>query len=221
MSAPTTPELRRGLLVLGAVAAGAAALVALTWQAAAPRIDANVAVRAEAAIAAVLGSVAFDNRLSATAQAPDSPAARQAGVEQTWVARQGTTPVALVLQISTADGYSGRIVLLVGLTPAGEVLGVETLAHRETPGLGDFIETTRSDWLRQFHGRRLGAPPVEAWRVQRDGGTFDAVTGATVTARAVTGALRRALVYFHTEGKALLQPADPQTAEPSLPMPGP
>ncbi|MCC5861111.1 MAG: RnfABCDGE type electron transport complex subunit G [Gammaproteobacteria bacterium] len=212
MTTPPTSELRRGLVLLCGVAIAAAGLVALTWQAAAPRIEANVQARAEAGLAAVLGDTVFDNALAATGYRPQSPAARIAGVEHVWLARRRGEPVGVVLQAATTEGYSGRIVLLVGLTPGGEVLGVETLAHRETPGLGDFIETARSDWLMQFQGRQLGRPPAERWRMRRDGGEFDAVTGATVTARAVTGALHRALVYFDAEAQALLAGRDPDHA---------
>ncbi len=218
MTPSPTSELRRGLAVLCGVAIAAAGLVALTWQAAAPRIEANVQARAEAGLAAVLGNRVFDNALAATGHSPQSAAARAAGIERVWLARREGEPVAVVLQVATAEGYSGRIVLLLGLTPAGEVLGVETLSHRETPGLGDFIEADRSDWLSQFHGRGLGHPSAERWRVRRDGGDFDAVTGATVTARAVTGALQRALVYFEGHAPTLLAYRDPDpthgTADP-------
>ena len=57
---------------------------------------------------------------------------------------------------------------------------MHVLAHRETPGLGDLVESSKSDWVRQFDGRSLGDPAVEDWRIERDGGAFDQLTGASI-----------------------------------------
>ena len=43
-------------------------------------------------------------------------------------------PAAALVKTTAPDGYSGAIELLVGITPAGELLGVRVLTHRETPG---------------------------------------------------------------------------------------
>jgi electron transport complex protein RnfG len=112
-------------------------------------------------------------------------------------------PAGLVMEITAPDGYNGAIELLVGIFPDGAVSGVRVVAHRETPGLGDPIEARRSDWILGFDGRSLGDPPVERWAVRRDGGDFDQFTGATITPRAVVGAVRRALEYHHQHGEAL------------------
>ncbi len=78
----------------------------------------------------------------------------------------------------------------------GVVTGVRILKHRETPGLGDKIEPTRSDWIHQFAGRSLVDPETSRWAIKYDGGDFDQLTGASITPRAVIGALRDTLVYF-------------------------
>jgi electron transport complex protein RnfG len=86
------------------------------------------------------------------------------------------------------------------------------LEHRETPGLGDFVEERRTQWIRQFDGRSLGAPPPAGWQVRKDGGDFDQYTGATITSRAVTHAVRDALTYFARHRAALL--AAPPSPDP-------
>lgn len=118
-------------------------------------------------------------------------------------ARVGGDDRALVLDIVAPDGYGGPIGLLVAVDRAGRVLGVRVTAHRETPGLGDGIESGRSDWITRFRGRFLGDPPASRWTVRRDGGDFDQFAGATVTPRAVVRAVKRCLQFVARHGDAL------------------
>ena len=85
----------------------------------------------------------------------------------------------------------------------GRVAGVRIVRHNETPGLGDKIESGKSDWVGQFAGRALGDPELTAWGIQADGGAFDQLTGATVTPRTVVEAIRDTLVYFNAEKESL------------------
>ncbi len=118
-------------------------------------------------------------------------------------ARRNGEPVAVVMAPVAPDGYSGSIRLLVGINLDGSLSGVRTLAHRETPGLGDKIEVERSDWILGFDGKSLGNPPLEAWQVRRDGGAFDQFTGATITPRAMVKAVRNSLIYYRDNREAL------------------
>jgi electron transport complex protein RnfG len=104
-----------------------------------------------------------------------------------------------VLTVIAPDGYSGNIKLLVGVYYDGRVAGVRAVSHKETPGLGDYIETGRSDWILGFNGRSLVSPSPGDWRVKPDGGVFDAFTGATITPRAVVRAVYKSLLYFERE----------------------
>ena len=98
--------------------------------------------------------------------------------------------------MTARDGYSGPIRLLVGIAVDGTVTGVRILQHRETPGLGDKIESARSDWVFQFDGRSIGDPVTTGWAIEVDGGEFDQLTGASVTPRAIIKAIRDTLIYF-------------------------
>ena len=127
-------------------------------------------------------------------------------------ARMGGKPVALVIAVVAPDGYSGSIKLLVGIKADGTLSGVRVVAHRETPGLGDAIDEARSDWIHIFDGKSLDDPTPGQWKVKKDGGHFDQLTGATITPRAVVKAVRQALLYYrqhqeelfaeHTHGEA-------------------
>ena len=113
-------------------------------------------------------------------------------------ARMDGKPVALVITPTAPDGYSGDIKLLVGIRYDGELAGVRVLSHKETPGLGDAIEERRSKWIYQFDGRSLSNPEPEGWKVQRDRGRFDQLTGATISSRAVVKAVKKTLEYYQS-----------------------
>lgn len=118
-------------------------------------------------------------------------------------ARKAGAPVAVVLHTVAPDGYRGPIELLVAIDQRGALLGVQVVRHRETPGLGDAFENRNRDWLPKFTGRSLEHPPQQRWSVRRDGGDFDAFTGATITPRAIVKAVRRALEFYRAKQAVL------------------
>ena len=111
-------------------------------------------------------------------------------------ARRQGVPLAVVLRFKAVNGYNGDIALLAGINRDGSLRGVRVVSHRETPGLGDAIETEKSSWIGQFVGKSLDDPSRDRWTVRRDGGEFDQFTGATITPRAIVEAVRDALRYF-------------------------
>lgn len=184
----------RTAVVLAVFAALTTGAVALVHEHSAARIAANDAQARRRQVAEILPEQAHDNvphedRITVTDEL-------LGGVEQpVYRARRAGEPVASVIQVIAHDGYNGSIVLLVGIDVQGNVLAVRALQHRETPGLGDAIEMSKDDWIASFDGASLAAPRG-AWAVRRDGGEFDQLTGATVTSRAVVGAVHDALLYF-------------------------
>ncbi|WP_375054967.1 electron transport complex subunit RsxG [Zobellella sp. DQSA1] len=101
------------------------------------------------------------------------------------------------------DGYSGAIKLVVGVNADGRLSGVRVLGHNETPGLGDKIELKKSPWVLAFDGMQLQGEDDARWAVRRDGGQFDAFTGATITPRAVVRAVRQVLLMLELEPELL------------------
>ena len=108
----------------------------------------------------------------------------------------GDDPVAALFVVSARDGYAGPIRFLVGISMGGSITGVRILEHRETPGLGDRIDVTKSDWVLQFNGHSLQEPEPGQWSIKGDGGAFDQLTGASVTPRAVIKGIKQTLIYF-------------------------
>jgi len=112
--------------------------------------------------------------------------------------RQGEI-VAVAFPLTAPDGYNGPINLLLAVDRNGRIMGVRVVSHLETPGLGDRIESRRSNWVEQFRGKSMEDPPGERWKVKKDGGIFDQFSGATITPRIIVKAIHRALTVINAE----------------------
>lgn len=102
-------------------------------------------------------------------------------------------------------GYSGDITLIIGIDNKGKLLGVRVVSHTETPGLGDKMETARSNWIYSFDGMTLEETNEHNWAVKKDGGQFDQFTGATITPRAIVKAVKHGMLFFQQNREQLLQ----------------
>jgi electron transport complex protein RnfG len=126
-------------------------------------------------------------------------------------ARKDGQDIAVVISSVAPNGYNGPIQMLVGIYNDGRLAGVRVVKHRETPGLGDAVSTTHSDWILGFNNKSLSNPESKYWKVKRDGGTFDQFTGATITPRAVVKAIHNALLYFSKNQTMLFSQPSKQT----------
>lgn len=97
----------------------------------------------------------------------------------------------IAFKVTAPDGYSGNIDIMVGMEPEGHLTGIEILSHAETPGLGAKI--VEPEFKNQFKGKGLDNAD---WRVKKDGGDFDQITGATISPRAVVKAIRSGLEFY-------------------------
>ena len=84
------------------------------------------------------------------------------------------------------SGYGGEIVLMVGFTPDFKISTYKKLIASETPGLGTNLSSPA--FMKQFEGMDASKPIS----VKKDGGKIDAITSATITSRAVCGAINDA-----------------------------
>jgi electron transport complex protein RnfG len=184
-------------VTLAVVAAFCTSLVAFTWQQTEERIEANKKAWLERSLQPALAGLFFDSPVTESMiiiPAPhELPGSEDAIIYRVFA---GETPVAALFVVSARDGYAGAIRFLVGISMDGTVTGVRVLEHRETPGMGDKIETIKSDWVLQFDGHSLQDPEPVRWAIKDDGGEFDQLTGASVTPRAVIKAIKQTLQYF-------------------------
>ena len=156
----------------------------------------------------VLPTTLHDNDLLQDAiKLPPTPALGQRGETMAYRARMQGQPAGVILEVIAPDGYSGDIKLLVGIAADGALTGVRVLAHKETPGLGDYIDLAHGDWIKSFDGLSLAKRADDSWKVKKDGGQFDYMTGATITPRAVIKAVHKALQYFASQREIIFSAA--------------
>lgn len=184
-------------ITLAAIAATCTALVAITYRMTEARIEANEQAWLERSLQPALSGLFYEGSVTESKLVipppHDLPGTEAAIIYRVYAEGE---PVAALFVVTARDGYSGPIRILVGVDTGGLVTGVHVLEHRETPGLGDRVESTKSDWVKQFDGRSLEDPEPAGWRIKRDGGQFDQLTGASVTPRAIIKAIKNTLLYY-------------------------
>ncbi len=166
------------ILVLGTVCLTASLVLAITHALTAPVIARHHAAGEQHALQAVFpGADAF------------TPAVRNGA--RYFEARAHGALAGYCLIVNTR-GYCSTVSMAVGITPDGTITGLQVLSQQETPGLGTRITEVRpgdrEPWFtRQFRGRR-----GDQLRLH----DIDAITGATITSRAVTEGLRHSIHAF-------------------------
>jgi electron transport complex protein RnfG len=218
MTSPFQTALRNALrtgVILFVFAVIGTAMLAFTHDRTEPTITRGQLAAKRALLSQVMPATRYDNDLLASQQSvppDDLLGTRQPSA--LWLARRGGEFSGVVLEAVAPDGYSGDIALLIGIDVDGTVTGVRVTAHRETPGLGDYIDHAKSAWIDQFAGKSLTHPASKHWKVAKDGGAFDARAGATITPRAVVKAVRNALDYFARHRAAFVAQPPVQAAKP-------
>ncbi len=153
------------------------------------RIEANARAKLERAAYEVVG-VSSD---SATAeQWPQAPA----GQTVLKVRTADGQLLGWAVLARTKKGYSGEVMVMVGLSPDGEqIVGLQVLTgHQETPGLGARIEEPQ--WRAQFAGKSAdtaGRPLEVVKRPPQSDTEIEAITSATISSQAVVGAVNATL----------------------------
>lgn len=204
----TAKNMMLAAAILGVFAIASAGLVAVTFDNTKQQIDANHRTALVASLHELITPEQHDNDLYSDTISVQSKAFLGTAKPVTvYRARKHGMPVAAILTSVAPDGYSGSINLLVAIYYDGRIAGVRVTEHKETPGLGDPIETGKSDWIHNFRGKSLSNPDADGWHVRKDGGIFDQFTGATITPRAVVKAVNNTLKYFETNKQALFAPA--------------
>lgn len=116
----------------------------------------------------------------------------KATVDEIYTAMEGGEPVGYVITATDKEGYGGDIQISVGVYNDGKTNGVSILSISETAGLG--MKAKEPAFYEQYMNKE-----TDSFYVAKDGGAgepIDALSGATITSRAVTGAVNTALGYY-------------------------
>ena len=178
-----------------------------------PAIDASAAEEKMKLVNELLPSSEYDNRL--LEDTLTLPATKALGLDESstlYRARKNGEPVAMVFEAAAPDGYAGKIKLVIALRASGQVAGVRVTQHKETPGLGDYIEPKKDKnkarpWITQFIGMSLAEITDKDWKLKKDGGRIDYHAGATVTPRAVAKAVFKAVQWASANREQLFAPS--------------
>jgi len=119
----------------------------------------------------------------------DADAFREVSGHEGWfAAEKGGATIAYIVP-GSSKGYGGTIKMLVAVSSDAKVIDFSILEHNETPGLGDNAQ--KPAFRKQFEGKGAEALTVVKDPANRE--NIQAMTGATISSRAVTRAVREAV----------------------------
>ena len=179
-------------------------LVALTDKLTANKIAENQEKMLLKALNEIAPKDSYDNNLIASKVIINKTDAKLTSIMNNtpvYLATKKQLPATAIFEVTTNQGYSGAITLLVGISASLKTItGVRVVKHKETPGLGDKMEIAKtpknkSPWVYDFNAKSLDNPATSLWKVKKDGGDFDQFTGATITPRAIVNAVKTTLLY--------------------------
>jgi electron transport complex protein RnfG len=198
--------MRKAGLSLAFFALISVVLVAVTNNLTKEKIIENQAMLLMLALNEVVPTNRYDNDLANSKiilKAQDTGFAKDTPV---YLATLKGAPSTAIFEVTTLKGYSGAITILIGINASNQILsGIRIVEHKETPGLGDKMETRKTNWVLAFNGKSLNNPKLNGWQVRKDGGTFDQFTGATITPRAIVNAVKSILIYAQNNMENIFQ----------------
>jgi electron transport complex protein RnfG len=194
VEAPVQTSALRMVLSLGGAGAIAGLLIVVVFDATFATIEAHKAEVVRRAVAEVLKGPAryetyYVGEQGVVRELPAGPPGQ--GAEKIYVGFD-VEGRAMGVAIEAAEaGFQDVIALLYGFDPrTGRLLGMKVLESKETPGLGDKIEKDHA-FVAQFDG--LQPPLAAVKRASGAPGEVDAISGATISSRAVVRIINRSL----------------------------
>jgi electron transport complex protein RnfG len=101
--------------------------------------------------------------------------------------------------LARGPGYSSTIETIVGIDTTGKVLGMKILYQSETPGLGTKLQEVKYGEKEAWYPRQYLGKAAGVLAVDKDGGEIRAITGATVSSRAVTRSINEGYARLRTK----------------------
>jgi len=156
---------------------------------------------------------AFD-KLADPAALEAAAVAGEEGAPEMYAAFQGEQFVGAAIKVSDPDGFGGEVAFMVGVTADARVHAIRLLSHKETPGLG--TKLADAPFSDQFKGLEV---PAAGLKVTKDGGSIQAITGATISSRTATRSATKAVQAFRKYSERLATAA--KAAAPAVAEGGP
>ncbi|WMJ80817.1 RnfABCDGE type electron transport complex subunit G [Clostridium sp. MB40-C1] len=96
-------------------------------------------------------------------------------------------------------GYGGEILMMVGIGEDGKIGGIKILSHTETPGLG--AKAPEPEFAKQYEKKSIDKPLEVVKGTASGDNQISAITGATITSKAVTDGVNHAVEFYNKELK--------------------
>ncbi|MCF2670630.1 MAG: RnfABCDGE type electron transport complex subunit G [Butyricicoccus sp.] len=180
----------RLVVVLGLITLVCALLLGVVNQVTAPQIEQNNINTRNAAMAELIAGAEFEDMNVTEPATKEEPT----GISGVYKATIDGQDAGYCVEVQPS-GFGGVMTLIVGVNADGTIAGAKVTAHGETPGLGAKAQAD-PEWIKQFAGKAADG----SLAVAKDGGDVVAITGATITSRAVTRGVNRAATYVASLG---------------------
>lgn len=188
-TAKKEPGMASLVIVLALICLVVAALLGLVNQVTAPAIAANTQKTIQDSLVVVLP---LDSGDYEEIESPAAEVTLDTGTVVPVLAVYQAGEEGYVVETSSPNGFGGAIDMMAGINSAGEVTGLAIISHSETSGLGS--KATDPEWQAQFAGT------TDVLSVSKDGGTIVAITGSTITSRAVCDGVNAARAVVEALG---------------------
>lgn len=188
-TAKKEPGMASLVIVLALICLVVAALLGLVNQVTAPAIAANTEKTIQDSLSVVLP---LDSGDYEQIDSPLTEVTLDTGTVVPVLAVYKAGEEGYVVETNSPNGFGGAIDMMAGINTAGEVTGLAIITHAETSGLGS--KATDPEWQAQFAGA------TDTVSVTKDGGTINAITGSTITSRAVCDGVNAARAVVEALG---------------------
>lgn len=199
-----TPAISKNSKILALFAVVCTAVVSIVFELTKDTIKEQEQLQLLTTLHSIISPDRHDNDIAKDCVNTNNEAFGTKEVHKAYIARANGKVIAVALTTVAPDGYNGNIELIVAVNADESISGVRVLKHQETPGLGDRVETRKSDWVLGFNSKKVIDEEDSRWAVAKDGGMFDQFTGATITPRAVVKAIKKTVYYFNTHKQMIL-----------------
>ena len=186
-TAKKEPGLAMLVIVLALICLVVAALLGLVNQVTAPAIAANTEKTIQDSLKVVLPADSYEK-----VEYDGGDITLDTGTVVPVLAVYQAGEEGYVVETNSPNGCGGAIDMMAGINSAGEVTGLAIITHAETSGLGS--KATDPEWQAQFAGA------TDIVSVTKDGGTIEAITGSTITSRAVCDGVNAARAVVEALG---------------------
>lgn len=180
-------DIIKNAMILFVIALISSVLLAFSYSITKEPIAKQQLIRQNEALSAVLPDSEFT-------EITEADFSKQPAILSLFEAKSGSDIVGYAFKVASEEGYSGHLELVVGISPDGKLTGIDLVQQSETPGLG--AKSDDEEFKSQYVQKPASLLTVVKSAPANES-EIGAISGATITSRAVTNAVNEAISYFN------------------------